>query len=61
MDNLEKQYEEILINRKTIIEQLKKLEENEVLKKYFELRKKNEELYDKQIKLYKEMKEEKYA
>lgn len=60
MSNLKKEYDEITEQRKKIIEEIKPLEENDVVKKYFELKKQNENLYEKQLTLYKEMKEEEY-
>lgn len=60
MSNLKKEYDEITKQRKKIIEEMKLLEENEIVKRYFELTKQNETLYDKQLILYKEMKNEEY-
>ena len=60
MSNLKKEYDEVTEQRKRIIEEIKPLEENDVVKKYFELKKQNEILYEKQLTLYKEMKNEEY-
>lgn len=60
MSNLKKEYDEITKQRKKIIEEMKPLEENDVVKKYFELKKQNENLYEKQLTLYQEMKKEEY-
>ena len=45
MDNLKKKYDEITELRSHIIEEMKVLEENEIIKRYFELKKQNESLY----------------
>ncbi len=60
MSDLKKKYDEVKEQREKIIEKLKPLEENEAVKKYFELRKKNENLYEKQLNLYQEIKKEEY-
>ncbi len=60
MSNLEKDYEEITKQRQRIIEEMNNLEENEVIKRYFELRKQNESLYKKQVDMCKSMKLKNY-
>lgn len=56
MDNLKKEYKEIIEQRKKIIEELKPLEKSEVVKKYLQLCEQNHDLYNKQLSLYKEIK-----
>ena len=60
MSNLKKEYDEVTEQRKRIIEEIKPIEENDVVKKYFELKKQNEILYEKQLTLYQKMKNEEY-
>ena len=44
MDNLKEQYDQIVSERKGIIEQINVLAENETVKKYFSLREQNDKL-----------------
>ena len=60
MSDLKKKYDIVKDQRKQIIEELKLLKENDVVKKYFELKKQSENLYEKQLDLYKEMKRKEY-
>lgn len=60
MTDLKKEYNEIIEQRRRIIEEIQPLEENEIVKKYFELKRQNEILYEKQLALYKKMKNEEY-
>ena len=60
MSNLKKEYEEIIEQRSMIVKKMKQQEENDAVKKYFELKKQNELLYEKQFTLYKKMKNEEY-
>ena len=60
MSNLKKEYDEATEQRKRIIEEIKALEENDVVKKYLEIKKQNENLYEKQLTLYEKMKNEEY-
>ena len=53
MNNLKKEYDETVAQRKKVIQEIKPLEENDVIKKYFELKKQDEDLYEKQLNLYK--------
>ena len=61
MEDLNEKYDQIIEQRKKIIAEMKKLEENEVLKRYFELKKENENLYDNQLDLFRKIKMEEYA
>ncbi len=56
MDNLKKQYDQIVSERKDIIEQIKVLAENETVKKYFSLRELNDKLSKQQNDLYTQIK-----
>lgn len=60
MSNLKKEYDELIELRKNIIEEIKVLEENEIVKKHLEIKKQNENLYEKQLDLYKKIKYEEY-
>ncbi len=61
MEDLNEKYDQITEQREKIIAEMKKLEENEVLKRYFELKKENENLYDNQLDLFRKIKMEEYA
>ena len=60
MDNLKKEYKEIKEQRNKVIEEIKPLKENEIVKRYFELKKQNDALYEKQLDIYQKMKKEEY-
>lgn len=60
MSNLKKQYEEIIEQRKIIVLEMKQLEENDAVKKYLELKKQRDSLYERDFILYKEIKFEEY-
>ena len=60
MEDLKKEYDEIKEQSEKIIEEMKSLEESDVVKKYFELKKQSEKLYEEQHKLYKNMKKKEY-
>ncbi len=60
MVNLKEQYEQIVKEREKTLNALKELENNEVLKRYLELRKQNENLAIKQLNIYKKLKVEEY-
>ncbi len=60
MDNLKKEYDEIIELRNRIIKEMKVLEENESIKRYFELEKQNKSLYANQLRLFTTMKEQEY-
>lgn len=61
MDNLKKQYNEISVKRETIIKQINKLKNNEIVKKYFDLCSCNEKLIIQQNELEKQIKFRKYS
>ena len=60
MSELKKEYDEIIEQRAVVIDELKQLENNEVVKKYLELKEKNDSLYNKQLNLYDSIKREEY-
>ncbi len=61
MSNLKEEYDKIIEQRKKILEEMKPLGENEIVKRYMELTEQNESLFNQQLSLYKELKMEKYA
>ena len=61
MDSLKEQYEKILAERETIARQISELENNDVVKKYLDLRNKNEQSAKQQENLYEQMKIEEYS
>ncbi len=61
MGNLKEEYDKIIDERKKIIAEMKKLEENKIIKRYCELKRQNKSLYNDQLSLYKNMKKEEYA
>ena len=61
MKKVKEQYEYITSKREKIIEEINKLEENEIVKRYFELCSESEDLEYKQKDLYKKMKNKEYA
>lgn len=61
MDNLKKQYDQIISERKDIREQMKVLAETETVKKYFFLRELNDKLSKQQNDLYTQIKFEEYS
>ncbi len=61
MSSLEKEYNKLIEQRNKIIEEIKSFKESETVKKYLELTRLNEELYNQQLSLYKRIKEEKYT
>lgn len=60
MKDLTENYAKIIEQRKEIITEMEKLEESEILKRYFYLKKKNESLYNEQLILFKNMKMKEY-
>ena len=60
MSELKKEYDEITEQRAVVIDELKQLKNNEVVKRYLELKEKNDSLYDKQLNLYDSIKREEY-
>lgn len=60
MEDLKSRHDKIVEERGAILEELKKLQENKVLKKYFELTEKNNELLYEQRKLIREIKINEY-
>jgi len=60
MSKLQEEYDELTEQREKIIGEIKSLEENEKVKKYLELTIQNEILYNQQLSLYKDIKEEEY-
>lgn len=61
MENLKTKYDQIVLKREELIEQINVLAENESVKKYFELRSQNDELANQQKELYKQIKVEEYS
>lgn len=61
MTKLKEEYDELLKQREVILKELLPLEENEIVKRYIELKEKNERLFDQELSLYKEVKKEEYA
>ena len=59
--DMKEHYNEVTKRRTEIIAQIEHLKENEIIKKYLELKKENDSLYDKQMKLYRNICLEKYA
>lgn len=60
MSELKEKYDKITEERAEIIKEIKELKENEFVKRYLESTKKNNELYDEQTKLWKDLKMEEY-
>ena len=58
---IKEQYDEIVLARKEIIEQIKILADDETVKKYLELCKSNDQLSNKQRDLYSQLKTEEYS
>ena len=52
--------DEIIEQRVVVIDELKQLENDELVKRYLELKKENHNLYDKQLRLYGSIKKEEY-
>lgn len=61
MEDLKEQYNHIVSERQTIIDQINVLAENETVKEYFSLRQQNDELARKQNDLYKQIKIGEYS
>ena len=61
MEDLKEQYNHIVSERQTIIDQINVLAENETVKEYFALREQNEKLASQQKDLYKQIKVEEYS
>lgn len=61
MKNLKTKYDQIVSERKGLIEQINVLAEDETVKKYFQLRSQNDELANQQRDLYKQIKVEEYS
>lgn len=60
MSELKKEYDETTEQRVAVIDELKQLENDELVKRYLELKKENYNLYDKQLRLYGSIKKEEY-
>ena len=60
MSELKKEYDEIEKQRVLVVDELKRLENDELVKRYLELEKENHNLYDKQLRLYCSIKKEEY-
>ena len=56
-----KKYDEVIEQRRKVIEEMKPLQESEIVRRYLELKEQNDTLLKKQTNLYKEMKNEKYS
>lgn len=61
MEDLKEKYDQIVSQRKGIIDEINVLAEDETVKKYFELRKQNDELAIQQKDLYKQIKIGEYS
>ena len=61
METLKEKYNKIMEQRRAIITEMKTLEENEILKRYFDLKEQNEILSNDQFSLFRNMKMEEYA
>lgn len=61
MSNIKEEYEKIGAERIQIFEELKVLKENEIVKKYFELSNKDNELINQQQKLYTKLKNDEFS
>lgn len=61
MENLKIQYDKIVTERKTIINQINDLKNNDIIKKYFDLCNQNNELVSQQRDLYKQIKISEYS
>ncbi len=61
MEDLKTKYNQVVLEREKLIEQIKILRENESVKRYFELRGQNIELANLQEKLYRQIKFEEYS
>ena len=61
MKDLKEQYNHIVSERQTIIDQINVLAENETVKEYFALREQNDKLASQQKDLYKQIKVEEYS
>lgn len=61
METLKEKYNKIMEQRRAIITEMKTLEKNEILKRYFDLKEKNEILSNDQFSLFRDIKMEEYA
>lgn len=61
MDSLREEYESVSDLRENIVKEMNELESNEIVKRYFELKRQNENLYEEQKRLYKEIKFREYS
>ena len=61
MEDLKKEYEKILLERKSILDKINILAENESVKKYFSLCKQNNKLANQEMDLYKRIKVKEYS
>ena len=61
METLKEKYNKIMEQRRAIITEMKTLEKNEILKRYFDLKEKNEILSNDQFSLFRNIKMEEYA
>lgn len=60
MNTLKEEYEKITIERKIVLDEIKELSENEIVKKYFDLCKKNNNLATEQMELYTDIKTDEF-
>lgn len=60
MSNRKKEYDELIKQKKIIIDEIKTLEENEFVMRYLELKKQNEDLWSQQQNLYTAVLKEKF-
>ena len=60
MSKTKQEYDKIIEQRTVIVDKIKELKNNEIVKKYLELEKENDNLYYRQINLYGKLKREEY-
>ena len=60
MDTEKEEYERITLERKLVSEEIKKISENDIVKRYFELCKRNNQLTNAQKELYTDIKSDEY-
>ena len=60
MEDLKKEYDDIIFLRKKIIKELKALEENKIVMRYKRLESENNFLFNKELQLHEELKKKEY-
>ncbi len=61
MDNFKEQYDKVIAEKEEVMQQIEELEKDENIRKYIELKERNNELIEQQQELYIPMKNEEYA